>query len=126
MSFSLNHSKLCFPPPIYQITKDSPPFFIYHAEKDTSVEYSQVTSFVARLKMLGVPVERFDISWGPHDSLHVFFQTTCTGYRVFEKETLKANYGNSTFVIRIFSIRLHSQYVLHYSSLSPRTDPWCR
>ena len=58
--------------PSYRITKDSPPFFIYHAEKDTLVEHSQATSFEARLKMYQVPVERCDVSWWGHMTVFMF------------------------------------------------------
>jgi acetyl esterase/lipase len=58
--------------PSYQITKDSPPFFIYHAEKDTLVEHSQATAFEARLKMQGIEVERCDVSWWGHMTVFLF------------------------------------------------------
>lgn len=48
-----------------KVTKDAPPFFIYHAEQDKLVEYAQATALEARLKEQGASVEVHKINfWG--------------------------------------------------------------
>lgn len=52
--------------PITHVSKDAPPFFIYHAEKDELLEHSQATAFEFRLKAVGVHVERYTVGWWGH------------------------------------------------------------
>ncbi len=58
--------------PAYQIKKDTPPFFLYHALKDNLVEHSQATSFEAKLMINKTPVERYDVSFWGHGFAFVF------------------------------------------------------
>ena len=58
--------------PAYQINKDAPPFFLYHALNDNLVEHSQATSFEAKLMMNKSPVERYDISFWGHGFAFAF------------------------------------------------------
>ena len=74
--------------PSFRITKDAPPFFLYHAEKDTLVEHSQATSFEARLKMQQIPVERCDISWWGHATAFAFSSKPLKHGIEFLKRTL--------------------------------------
>ncbi len=48
-----------------QITKDAPPFYLYHAEKDRLVEWVQMTSFAAKLKKENIEVKSHSVKfWG--------------------------------------------------------------
>ncbi len=52
--------------PVTKLTKNAPPFFLYHGIKDNLVEVVQSTSFEAKLKNLNVPVETEYVKWMGH------------------------------------------------------------
>lgn len=48
-----------------KITKDAPPFFLYHGEKDRLVEWPQMTAFAAKLKAENIEVKSHSVKfWG--------------------------------------------------------------
>lgn len=50
---------------VTQITKDAPPFFLYHGEKDRLVEWPQMTAFAAKLKANNIEVKSHSVKfWG--------------------------------------------------------------
>ena len=58
--------------PMYKITADAPPFYLYHARNDKLVEFAQSTAFEAKLRAAKVPVKRHAISWWGHATAFVF------------------------------------------------------
>lgn len=52
--------------PAWLVTKDAPPFFLYHGERDNLVEYAQMTAFEARLLRAGVYVRSHRVGWWGH------------------------------------------------------------
>lgn len=49
-----------------KITKEAPPFFLYHGEKDRLVEWTQMTSFAAKLKSEKIEVKSHSIKFWDH------------------------------------------------------------
>ena len=58
--------------PMYMVTKEAPPFFLYHAEDDKLVEFAQSAAFEAQLKKHNVPVELHKIGWWGHATAFIF------------------------------------------------------
>ena len=56
--------------PLTWITKDCPPFFIVHGDKDTTVPYSQGQSLLEALKKAGVDATLYTIKGGNHGAVH--------------------------------------------------------
>jgi acetyl esterase/lipase len=68
--------------PLTYITKDSPPFFIVHGDKDTSVPYSQSELLLKALKKAGVEAALHTVKDGNHASPHKFDEKA---FQFFEK-----------------------------------------
>lgn len=47
--------------PVYLISQDSPPFFLYHGKIDRTVVYEHLVEFSQKLKEAGVPVETYSL-----------------------------------------------------------------
>lgn len=58
--------------PAWNIRKDAPPFFIYHAQNDKLVEYAQATSFEARMKREGNYIKRYRVPFWGHAFAFIF------------------------------------------------------
>lgn len=58
--------------PLTYITKDSPPFFIVHGDKDTTVPYSQGELLLDALKKAGVEATLYTVKGGNHGSVHQY------------------------------------------------------
>jgi len=56
--------------PLTYIAKDSPPFFIVHGDKDTTVPYSQGELLRDALKKAGVEVTLYTVKGGNHGSVY--------------------------------------------------------
>jgi acetyl esterase/lipase len=54
--------------PVLNVTKNLPPFFIYHGDHDSVVPLAESLHFVDALKKAGVPVEFITVVGGGHDS----------------------------------------------------------
>lgn len=52
--------------PSNHITKEAPPFFIYHGKKDELLEHAQANKMEFKLKRAGIYVERYTVSWWGH------------------------------------------------------------
>ena len=58
--------------PSYHVKAGAPPFFLYHAEKDKLVEYAQMTSFDAKLRLAGNQVKRYRVPFWGHANAFIF------------------------------------------------------
>jgi len=56
--------------PLTYITKESPPFYIVHGDKDTTVPYSQGVLLLEALKKAGVEASLYTVPGGNHGSVH--------------------------------------------------------
>jgi len=56
--------------PLTYVTKDSPPFFIVHGDKDTTVPYSQGELLLDALKKAGAEATLYTVKGGNHASVH--------------------------------------------------------
>ncbi len=70
--------------PLTYITKDCPPFFIMHGDKDTTVPYSQGQRLLEALKKAGVEATFYTIKGGDHGSVHQHDKTVVTEF--FDKQ----------------------------------------
>jgi len=61
--------------PLTYITKDSPPFFIAHGDKDTTVPYSQGELLFNALKKVGVDATFYTVKGADHAGVHQADQT---------------------------------------------------
>lgn len=52
--------------PAHRVTKDAPPFFLYHGKSDNLLEYSQMQAFEAKLQQAGVYVKSHKVGWWGH------------------------------------------------------------
>ena len=58
--------------PMFMVTDQAPPFYLYHAKEDKLVEFAQSMAFAARLKSHSVPVETHKIGWWGHATALIF------------------------------------------------------
>jgi acetyl esterase/lipase len=76
--------------PLTYITKDSPPFFIVHGDKDTTVPFSQGELLLKALKKAGVEATLVTVKGGDHAGVH---QEDKTVVKEFFDKHLKKPYG---------------------------------
>ena len=76
--------------PLTYVTKDSPPFFIVHGDKDTTVPFSQGELLLKALKKAGVEATLVTVKGGDHAGVH---QEDKTVVKEFFDKYLKKPYG---------------------------------
>lgn len=75
--------------PAWNIKKNAPPFFIYHAQKDKLVEYQQATSFEARMLREGNSIKRYRVPFWGHANAFIFSDRAVEKGVKFLKKKLK-------------------------------------
>lgn len=72
-----------------KVNSAAPPFFLYHAKNDDTVEFHQMPAFEADLKLKGVPVKTYTVNFWGHIGTFLFSEKAIEKGVMFLNKHLK-------------------------------------